>query len=170
MSEGAKTSSKNLQELEQNGNFWFIRLSPVLLHSSNAVSFFSHLRDHFSLSDAIFGGSVLSNSIAVACVAVHADPLAFLHLVLISILAGTEIRIPGFELTVEADDGQSVGGVAVVAADGPVSALAHAVAHFGKVQLVQQVLVETRVFVDSVVLTVAITGGVGGAVIKLNVG
>lgn len=69
----------------------------------------------------------------------------------------------------EADDRHGVGGVAVVAADGPVSALAHAVAHFGEVQLVQQVLVETRIFVDSVVLTVAVAGDVGGAGVELNV-
>lgn len=69
----------------------------------------------------------------------------------------------------KANDCHGVGGVTVVAADGSVSTLTHAVTHFGEVQLVQQVLVETRVFVDSVVLTVAVARDVGGASVKLNV-
>lgn len=170
MSEGAEAGGENLQELEQHGNFRFILLSPILLQRSVVAScvLLGQLHGHFSFSDAVFGGSVLSHSVAVARVAVHADSLALLHLLLVPILAGTEIRVAGLELAVEADDGHCVGGVAVVAANGPVSGLAHAVAHFSKVQLVQQVLVKTRVFVDSVVLTIAITGDVRGTVVKLN--
>lgn len=111
---------------------------------------------------------MFSHSVAVACVAVHTDPLALWDLVFVAVLRSAEIRVSGFELAVEADDRHGVGGVAVVAADGPVSALAHAVAYFGEVQLVQQVLVETGVFVDSVVLTVAIAGDMGGASVELN--
>lgn len=169
VSEGAKAGGENLQELEQCGNFRFIRIGSVLLYRAAVASsvLLGHLQVHFSVSEAIFGGAVLGHGVAVACVAVHADPLALQHLV--SVHRCTEIRVSGLELAMEADDGHGVGGVAVVAADGPVSALAHAVAHFGQVQLVQQVLVETRVFVDSVVLTVAVAGGVGGAVAELNV-
>lgn len=111
---------------------------------------------------------MFSHSVAVACVAVHTDPLTLWDLVFVAVLRSAEIRVSGFELAVEADDSHGVGGVAVVAADGPVSALTHAVAYFGKVQLVQQVLVETGVFVDSVVLTIAVAGDMGGASVELN--
>lgn len=171
MSEGAKAGSENLQELEQRGNLRFVRLSPILLQRAAVASsvLLRHLKSHLSIPKAILRGTVLSHSVAVARVAIHADPLALLHLVLVSILGGTEIRVSNLKLTVETDDGHSVGGVAVVTADGPVSALAHAVTHFGKVKLVQQVLVETRIFVDSVVLTVAVAGGVAGNLVGASI-
>lgn len=133
VSEGTKASGENLQELEQHGHFRFIRLSPVLLQRAAVASsvLLRHLEGHLAVSEAIFGGAMLSHSVAVACVAVHADPLALLHLV--SVLRGAKIRVSGLELAMEANDGHGVGGVAVVAADGPFSTLAHAVAHFSEV-------------------------------------
>lgn len=113
---------------------------------------------------------MLCYGVAVAGVAVHANALPVLPRAFITVLAGADVSISLPELPVQPDDGHGVGGVAVVASYGPVSSFSHAVANLGQVELVQQVLVETRVLVDCVVLGVAISWCLCGSVVELILG
>lgn len=72
------------------------------------------------------------------------------------------------EVSVHADDGHGVGGIAVVAPDRSVTGLAHAVTHLGQVELVEQVLVEAGVLVDRVILAVTVTWNLCWPVVELN--
>lgn len=96
------------------------------------------------------------HSIAVACVTIHTHTLPVLTSHLVTIFAGTEISIFMLEFSVHTDDGHGVGGIAVVAPYRSVSSFTHAVTNLCQMELVQKVFVETRVFVDCVVLDVTV--------------
>lgn len=129
--------------------------------------FFAQLHGHVTLSQVLRRG-VLRNGVAVAGVAVHANALPLLPGAFIAILAGADVPVSLLELSVQADDGHGVGGVAVVAPHRSVASFAHAVADLGQVELVQQVLVEAGVLVYGVVLGVAVSGRLCCSVVELN--
>lgn len=79
-----------------------------------------------------------------------------------------EVAFFGLEVSMHADDGHGVGGVAVVAADRPVATFPHAVSHFCQMEFVQQILVEAGVLVNCVVLRVTIARNVSRAVGELS--
>ena len=160
MGEGSEAGSENLQELEESWDFWLVGLQAVFIQRALAATciLLPNFYRHLTLSQAL-RCCVLCHSIAVAGVTVHTYPLPLLSArrwALVTIVSGTEVRLFMLEFSVHADDGHSVGGVAVVAPDWSVIPLAHAVADFGQVELVQEVLVEAGVLVDRVVLAVTV--------------
>lgn len=168
MGKGAEAGSEDLEKPEELRDLRAVPVLPILLQRAAAAAsvLLSHLQSHLCFPQAL-RSPVLGHSVAVASVAVHADTLLLLLCTLV--LAGVELALFGPEVPVHADDGHGVRGVAVVAADGSVACLPHAVAYLGKVELVQQVLVEARVLVHSVVLAVTVAGDVGWAVAELHI-
>lgn len=166
---GSKAGCEDLEELEENGDFWLVCFQSILLQRALAALciFFAQFNGHISLSQAL-RRRVLCNSVAVAGVAVHTNTLPVLPRAFITILAGAEVSVSLLELSVQPDDGHGVGGVAVVAPHGSVTSFAHAVTNLGQVELVQQVLVETGVLVDCVVLGVAMRWRLRWSVAELN--
>lgn len=112
---------------------------------------------------------MLCNGVAVAGVAVHTNALPLLPGAFISILSSADVSISLLEFSVQPNDGHGVGRVAVVAPYRSVASFAHAVANLGQVEFVQQVLVEPRVLVDSVVLGVAVSRCLCCSVVELDV-
>lgn len=158
-----------MEELEENGDFGLVRLGSIFLQGALAALcvLFAQLNGHVALPQG-FGRRVLRYGVAVAGVTVHADAFPLRAGAFVGVLARAEVPIFLLELPVQPDDGHGVGGVAVVASDWSVSPLAHTVADLGKVELVQQVLVEARVLVDCVVLGVAVTWCLCWSVAELN--
>lgn len=158
-----------MEELEENGDFWLVRLGSIFLQGALAALcvFFTQLNGHVALPQA-FRRCVLRHSVAVAGVTVHADAFPLRAGAFVGILARAEVSVFLLEFPVQPDDGHGVGGVAVVAPYWAVSPLAHTVTDLGQVELVQQVLVEARVLVDCVVLGVAITWWLCWSVAELN--
>lgn len=73
-----------------------------------------------------------------------------------------------FEVSMHANDSHGVGSVAVVAPDWSLTSLTHAVTNLSEVELVQEVLIKTGIFVNCVILAVTITGNLCWPVVELN--
>lgn len=112
------------------------------------------------------------HGIAVAGVTVHAHALPFLPTrprAFLGVFAKTQLSLFVLEFSMHANDGHGVRSVTVVAPDRSVAPLPHAVTDLGQVELVQQVLVETGVLVDCVVLAVTVTWHLWCSVVELRV-
>ncbi|KAJ8393934.1 hypothetical protein AAFF_G00054670 [Aldrovandia affinis] len=157
-----QTRGEDLQELEEQRDLGPIARGPVIPQRTRDLQ--RHLALPWPLHRTLLGHGV---AVAGVTVDAHAPPVLRAGWPL-RVLAGPELALAGPEVSVHAADGHGVRCVAVVAADGPLARLAHAVAHLGQVQLVQQLLVQARVLVHCVVLAVAVTGDVGRAVAELD--
>lgn len=173
VSKGTKTGSENLQETEEHRHFRSVSIGSILVQRTTATPsiIVGNLQSNLTITET-FRRTILRHSVAVTRVAVHADALPLLDagFFLVSIFGSTEVSFFGLEVSVHANDGHGVGGVAVVAADGPVATLPHAVSHFCQMEFVQQVLVEAGVLVNCMVLRVTIARNVSGAVGEMNMG
>lgn len=133
VSEGAKARCEYLQELEQQGDSWLVDLQLVLFQSQVPASFLSHA--------LLLYHAAVGHCRAVAAVTVPPRP---------PLQPTVQVLVSGISL--DAVDSHGVGGVAVVPPDGPLLCVtvADAVADLRHVELVEQVFVKARVFVDGV--------------------
>lgn len=157
MGKGPKAGREDLQELEEERHFWLVLVAPFFQGASApfpvaqthlCLDTHVHLRRRVNVrhSIAVTGVAVHSNSLLAVCV----RPRQLLHLfTLLFAFFGAE----GIQR--HAADCHGVGSVTIITPQGFVTRISHAVSHLGKMQLMEELFVQARVFVHGVILVMA---------------